>query len=179
MRNKMYNFRAAMAALAIALAGIGSSDAFAQASATATANSSAVIANPIAITNTAALNFGEIVAGSTAATVVVTAAAAPTRTLAGAADAFLVTSAISSAAFNISGRAAATFAVTLPASATLTSGANTMTVNTFTHSLGATPTLPAAASQPLAMYVGGTLNVGASQAAGTYNGSFSVTVAYN
>ncbi|HBC79095.1 MAG TPA: hypothetical protein DCZ51_10735, partial [Bacteroidales bacterium] len=70
--------------------------------------------------------------------------------------------------------------ITLPAAATtITSGANTMTVDTWTSSPSGTGTLSAGGSQ--ALTVGATLNVGASQPAGTYvSGTpFTVTVNYN
>jgi uncharacterized protein DUF4402 len=85
--------------------------------------------------------------------------------------------AVTAAAFTVSGQGSATYAITLPASATVTSGANTMTVNGFTSNPAGTGTLSGAGSQNL--LVGATLNVGASQATGTYSGTFDVTVTYN
>jgi len=81
------------------------------------------------------------------------------------------------AAFNVTGQGNATYSITLPASTTVTSGANSMTVDTFTSNPSGTGTLSAGGSQ--ALTVGATLHVGASQATGTYTGTFSVTVTYN
>ena len=80
------------------------------------------------------------------------------------------------AAFDVTGEGASTYSITLPSSATLSSGANTMTVDTFNHDAGATPTLSGGSDT---FNVGATLNVGATQASGTYSGTFSVTVNYN
>ncbi len=51
-----------------------------------------------------------------------------------------------------------------------------MTIDTFNHDAGATPTLAGGSDT---FNVGATLHVGATQAAGTYSGTFSVTVNYN
>ena len=68
------------------------------------------------------------------------------------------------------------YVITLPASATLSSGGDTMTVDTFNHDAGGAPTLPGGSD---AFNVGATLKVGANQAVGTYSGTFDVTVNYN
>jgi len=61
-------------------------------------------------------------------------------------------------------------------STTLTSGGNSMTVNNFTTS----PSSGYISNNGSAtIYVGGTLNASANQAAGNYSGSFNVTVNYN
>jgi len=52
-----------------------------------------------------------------------------------------------------------------------------MTVNTFTSTPSGTGQLSVLGSQ--ALTVGATLVVGASQASGSYSGTFSVTVVYN
>ena len=67
----------------------------------------------------------------------------------------------------------------MPASVTISSGANNMTVNAFTSTPSATGTLSALGAQTVT--VGATLNVGASQASGVYTSatSFDVTVNYN
>ncbi len=68
------------------------------------------------------------------------------------------------------------YSCTLPGSITLTSGGNTMTVDTYTDDAGATPTLVGGSDT---FNVGATLHVGATQVSGTYSGTFSVTVNYN
>lgn len=146
-------------------------------SATTSANASATVVTAISLTKTADMNFADVVTGATSGTVVLTASASPTRSVTG--GTLLGNSAgISSATFTVAGDPSATYSITLPASAiTLTAGANTMTVDTFTSSPSATGTLSAGGSQTL--YTGATLNVGATQANGAYTGTFSVTVAYN
>ncbi len=162
--------------LALVFAGMTlGSYAFAQSnSATGTASATARIVTPIAIVKTADLNFGDVVAGGSAGTVVVTTAGV--RSATGGATLANGTS-VAAAAFTVSGQGSSTYSITLPASASVISGANTMTVNTFTSSPNGTGVLTAGGTQPLT--VGATLNVGASQATGTYTGTFPVTVAYN
>ncbi len=76
----------------------------------------------------------------------------------------------------MTGAVGQTYSITLPSSATLTSGGNTMTVDTYTDDAGATPTLPGGSDT---FNVGATLNVGADQAKGSYSGTFLVTVNYD
>lgn len=79
-----------------------------------------------------------------------------------------------------------TFTVTLPTTATLTSGSNSMLLDTFTISeeLDGMP-LDRVLNTPLGgqgsngFGVGATLHVGAAQAPGTYTGPFVVSVQYN
>lgn len=174
---KFAGYRSVLAAAVVALLAAYSNQAEAQTIATSSAD--AVIATPISINNTAGLNFGSILANATLAdTVTLTAAAAPTRT-ANSGNVTLLASTISAAAFSVNGTANQTFAITLPANGavTLAGPGPALAVNGFTHSAGATPTLPAA--PPMTLYVGATLSVGANQTAGGYTGSFDVTVAYN
>jgi hypothetical protein len=161
--------------LAFSIAGLAlGSIAFAQNTATATANATARIITPISISKTADLNFGDVVASGSAGTVVLSTAGA--RSTTGGAS-LGSGSAVSAAAFTVSGQGSATYAITLPASATVTSGPNTMTVNAFTSNPSGTGTLSGGGSQNL--NVGATLNVGVSQPTGTYSGTFDVTVTYN
>lgn len=159
--------------------------AFAQASASATGTANAKIIVPVTITpstsvvNAAAgvLNFGTIVPSASAGTVSVNVANNLTITRSNTGGATPVTSSVfTGAGWTLGGDPNASINVTLPASATLTSGANNMTVNGFHH--GPTSvTLNGSGAADLV--VGGTLNVGANQAAGSYTGTFTVTVSYN
>ncbi|QQL48893.1 DUF4402 domain-containing protein [Mucilaginibacter ginkgonis] len=155
----------------------GSRSAKAQASATAT--STANIVTPISIAKTADMAFGNLSTSGTAGTVVLTPAGSRTKT--GGVTLPATTGTVAAAAFTVSGVAAYTYAITLPSgTVTLSSGANTMTISTFTSNPGTTGTLSAGGTQTLS--VGATLNVGASQAAGTYTtgaSPFTVTVNYN
>lgn len=160
---------------AVIFAGITTA-AFAQAS--ATSNASATIVGPIGITNTTAMNFGNIAVSGVAGTVVMTPAGV--RSVTGGCTLPAVTGSPAAAVFNVTGAANYTYVITLPAAATtITSGANNMTVDTWTSTPSGTGTLSAGGSQTLT--VGATLNVAGGQAAGTYvSGTpFTVTVNYN
>ena len=80
------------------------------------------------------------------------------------------------ASFDVTGEGNEVFSITFPSSATLTSGANYMTIDTFKHDAGGNPKLSGGS---LTFNVGAKLHVGAAQAEGTYSGTFAVTVNYN
>lgn len=163
------------------------SNAYAQAAATGTASANATIAKPITITKTADLNFGIIVPNGTGnGSLTVTVDTADTRSIAGNVDGSLLGGTVSSAAFNVTGRPNATYAITLPAAPFNIIGTNTgatMPVSAFTESTGAGGgTLTVGATPGLGEHsfsVGATLTVGETQAADDYTGTLSVTVAYN
>jgi hypothetical protein len=153
-----------------------SAGSFAQVSATATA--SATIVGPIAIANTANMNFGNVAVSTVAGTVVLTPAAA--RSVTGGCTLPATVGTVAAGAFNVTGAPNYTYAITLPAAATTISfGANNMTVDTWTSTPSGTGTLSGAGAQ--ALTVGATLHVAGSQAAGTYISAtpFTVTVNYN
>lgn len=131
----------------------------------------------LTLTKTADMNFGDVIAGGTSGTVVLTASASPSRSVTGGAELGNPTN-VSSATFTVGGEAGFTYAITLPSTdVTITSGINSMIVNTFTSSPSGTGTLTGGSET---LYIGATLNVGAFQASGSdYTGSFDVTVAYN
>lgn len=162
----------AIAALVIAF----SASSFAQSSATAT--STATIVTPISITKTVDMNFGNIAVNSSSGTVVLSPEGARSST--GGVTLPGTSGTVTAASFDVTGEGAYTYAITLPSSVTITrnSGAETMTVNAFTSTPSATGTLTAGAQT---LTVGATLNVGASQVAGTYvsGTAFTVTVNYN
>lgn len=140
--------------------------------ASAQANAKANILRQITVTKTADLDFGTIVAGSTASTVAVDAAGARTC------GAGLVCSGTTTAAkFEIGGANGQTVNISSDATVTLNNGVagNTMSAalapSVSTMLLTATP-----ANNPF--YVVGTLSVGASQAEGVYQGTFNVNVNY-
>ena len=152
------------------------SSAFAQVTASATAT--ATIVTPIAITKDVDMNFGNVAVNASVGTVVLTPAGARSAT-GGVSFLAATPGTITAASFTVTGLAGATYSITLPAGAlTITSGANTMTVDTWTSSPTPTGTLTGGTET---LTVGATLNVGASQPAGTYvSGTpFDVTVNYN
>jgi hypothetical protein len=141
--------------------------------ATATGDATATVIEPITITKTANLRFGKL-AGGAGGTVVVSSAGSRTKS----GGVFLSPSDTGGAAsFDVTGEPNATYSITLPTSVSLVSGSNSMSLDTFTSDLGATGTLSALGAQT--MNVGGTLTVAANQAAGSYAGSFNVSVDYN
>jgi len=145
----------------------------------ATATASATILGPITISKTQDLNFGNLaVNGGVAGDVTLPAVAAPTLATTGGVVSVAGVAA-TSARFTVSGVAAYAYTITKPASIVLTDAAsNTMTL-TLTGAASSTSTLPVGGSEIL--YVGGTLTVAATQAAGTYTNAsdLKVTVNYN
>ncbi len=138
----------------------------------ATATTSSSIVAPITISETAQLNFGYIASAAVGGTLSVSTS--------GASSAINVTDlggAVSQGVFAVSGQGGASFSVTLPGSATLSSGGNTMTVDNFNHDGGVSPTIAGGGSRTI--NVGATLNVGSNQAGGVYTGSYSISVNYN
>lgn len=141
----------------------------------------AIILDPVEITQTRVLNFGSLTENALGTAVVDNA------------DAISVTGGVTSiggtiqaGGFSLNG-AAIQIDITGPAAATVSDGAgNTMSVSTFTIDGGAdingaafTHTLATAGVAETGFRVGGTLNVGAGQAAGTYNGTVTLTANYN
>jgi hypothetical protein len=142
----------------------------------ATAN--AVIVTPLSMTHVADLYFGNIIADVDGGTVVVDADGTGTRTLNGLTSPS-IPGTINAAEFTIAGLADASYSISLPASNTISNGTVNMTVDTFTSTPNASGTLDNTGAGTL--YVGATLNVGATQAPGTYTSTapFTVTVNYN
>jgi hypothetical protein len=160
---------------------------FAQSSATASSvPASARIYVPITVSLTnGGMSFGDIFASAAGGDVTLDPQN-NTRTTTGPTTA--TTGSVSSAAFKVTGKRNATYAITLPAdgSVTLTGAGTAMPVNQFTASVEgaaatgtATGLLPNAANATQTFTVGGTLTLAANQTDGDYTGIFNVTVAYN
>lgn len=120
-----------------------------------------------------ALDFGTIIPGTSAGTVTLDAVATPTAQdsdeIAGRVDA----NPVSSDHFTLANLdTGTTYTINVPATATITSGGNNMTVD-LTKS---DTTVTGVASK--VFYVGGVLHVGANQTAGSYTGSYTVSVTY-
>lgn len=159
---------------AIFILALFSNNVMAQATASATAT--ATIIAPITLTKTVNMNFGNV-AVIGAGTVVL--APVGTRTKTGGVTLPAVTGTVTAASFNVTGEGTSTYAITLPsADYTITSGANSMIVNTFVSAPSLVGTLTGGAQT---FTVGATLNVGAAQAPGVYTNAtgFDVTVNYN
>jgi len=148
------------------------------------AGASATIITPITLTKDTDMDFAEVIATAEGGTVVLTASATPSLTATGVSAG--QGGAAAAAKFTVGGQTGYTYAISFPApTATLThsGGSATMTVNNFTASfadnittLGGHTLSATAASN--AFYVGGTLNVGPDQLAGTYTGTVSVSANY-
>ncbi len=158
---------------AVALAGASAGLSLSADAATATFSANARIIPAILISNTADLEFADIIPDPLLAdTVVVDTAGARTC------GANLSCSGTAAAAsFDVTGAANATYAITLPGAANISSGGNFMSVGTFTDSKGGVGTLSALGADSFT--VGATLNVGGAQPQGTYTGTFIMTVNYN
>ena len=143
------------------------------ASVSATGTADAEIVAPISIEETTPLNFGRWSSPTDASTVSVSAAASPTVGHTGSIQQVGGGTAASAAAFAVTNDGSLPYgAAVSDSSITISDGnSHTMTVNGF--SLSCTSSCTAAT-----LYVGGTLNVGAGQAAGSYTGSFTVTLTY-
>lgn len=161
----------------------------AQTSATISANSSAEIVAPLTISDNSGLaggttlNFGRMTISPTDnGTCVVSAA--NVRSVSGGVTA-VDASTTSTASFAVTGRAGATYAITLPAAPiniTREGGVETMSVALFRAlpaSAGVEQSTGTLIGGSDTFTVGGTLQVSAAQAEGVYNGAFNVTVAYN
>jgi len=135
--------------------------------------------------NTTGLAFGSMAAG-TGGTVTVSPAGVRTKTGgvvlvssgAGSADSFTV----HGFTLPLNSNHTHTYSITLPANGTVTlsSGGNNMAVNNFLSSppAGTSTGTLATGTVDQILNVGATLTVGASQAPGTYSGTYTVTVVY-
>ena len=168
----MKNLIAVFAAIVL-VAGL---TATANAQVTGTATGSATVITPIAIANAGNMNFGNIAVSASAGTVVLSPASV--RSITGGVTLPAVTGTVTAAAFTVTGLGSSTYSIQLPASYTITSGGNSMTVNAFTSTPSGTGTLSGGTQT---IQVGATLNVAASQAAGSYTNAtgFPVIVNYN
>jgi hypothetical protein len=154
-----------------------SANSFGQA--TANAPTSATIIAPITLTKTVDMNFGNVAVIGAGTVILVPEG---TRSATGGVTLPLAfPGTITAAEFTVGGEGTNTYAITLPASdltITRVSGAQTMTVGTFTSTPSATGVLTGGLQT---LKVGATLNVGAAQVAGVYTNEtgFAVTVNYN
>lgn len=162
--------------LALGIVAIGcTATSFAQS--TATGSTSALLIIPISIAKTTDLNFGTVAASSTAGTVVLDYLNA--RTTTGGATLPAGSTLQTTAVFQVSGEAASSFSIAIPASISLTgSTSGTMTVDGITCDAGSSIILTAGAKT---LKVKGTLNVPINAVAGTYSNASDlfVTVNYN
>lgn len=144
-------------------------------------NAKAKVIAAITIENQADLNFGSFAASSATGTVTISTDGARSKT------GTLTLSSISAGSkgsFNIGGQGGYTYAITLPANnVTISNGTQTMSITDWkakSAELGSDGTSgKIAAGGTDVLTIGATLNVGATQDAGDYTGTFAVTVNYN
>ncbi len=180
----MRYFHSATKALFIAaifvIASFAANNASAQTSATASSvPASATIASAMGITKDVNLSFGSVTpAAGTTSTLILDESDG--RTVAGGAT-LVAGGTVTSASFSVTGDNSATYAFTSPGTVTLNSGANSMTVTTWTGFSATTSsaTLALSAAGADTMTIGATLNMAAAQAAGDYTGTFNLTIDYN
>ena len=144
--------------------------------ATGTGTATATVIVPITISSTQNLAFGRFSA-NTGGTVVIGTDSARSKT--GTLALSSTGSTQTAASFNIGGDGVSTYSITLPADSVVViddGASHTMAVNSFISNPATTGTLTAGAQ---VLLVGATLTVASAQVAGSYTGTFSVTVEYN
>lgn len=138
--------------------------------ATITGNATVLIQNTIGTSQTQQMNFGTVSPTATSGVV--------TLTPAGVASSSTLGTYGNGAAgkFNIVAQPSTPLQISF-SNGTVSNGSDSMTLDTFTStSVPASNTTDGSGN--LALSVGANLNVGANQASGTYNGTYTVTVSY-
>lgn len=164
MRN--FGMKRAIVGAAIAALALNAPAAHA---ASATGTATAKILRQITLTNTSALQYATIISGASASTVAVSTAGVRTC---GASLSCLGTA--TAASFDVDGTEGAVVLVGGDSSVSLTGSLGGTMTSSLTYS-AANITLGATGGS---FQVGGTLSVGANQAAGDYTGTFNVTADY-
>lgn len=156
--------------------------AFAQSSNSATGQGSITVIRPLTVTKNADLAFGSVVRPATG-TGVVTISSAGARSVTGDVVALSSGTTPQAAQFTVSGEGGQSVSVTIPSTISLVNGADTLTVTTSNNLSGsaASQSLSNAAGSAgsLVFKVGGAVTVSSTTATGAYNGSFTVSAAYN
>ena len=137
------------------------------------------ILDPVGITQTLTMNFGSLTeTGAGTAVLGFTDNITPSGTITA------IGSNAQTGGFKVAGSTGVNIVISQDGSATLTSGANTMNVtniqvqNPLNTITGQTITVQLAANPSANFDVGGTLNIGAGQAAGVYTGTQTITALY-
>ena len=120
------------------------------------------------------LGFGQVVSTGTPGTVTVDPSG---RRTASGGIALGNAAGVGAATFRVTGEPDSTYSITLPSSTTFISAGRSMTIDRFTSSPKDSGNLGPGGSQWIT--VGGTLHVGPSQTAASYDGTVEVSVAYN
>jgi hypothetical protein len=157
---------------------------------TASAGGSASITlfRPLTITTVRKnIGFGTIVEPSTGtSTVSLNASDTPTRTVTGSDGVALGSSSYQTASFTVNGEGGQAATLTIPTTVTLNNGANTLTLNTnnnagVTSSGNITLSGALGAAGTKNVFIGGSIDVAAGAATGTYatTADFTITTTYN
>jgi hypothetical protein len=182
------NFRRVALASAVMVGALGSASSFAvDASTTASAD----VVAPIAITKDSDMNFGKFAPTAVAGTVTLDTDGSVDG---GANVTILSSSGAGVARFTVSGEPSATYAITYPASVSLSDGQATPSTMALTFlsevvadagtatggatGTAATGTLDATGGKQ-DIILGGKLDVGANETAGAYTATFNIGVEYN
>ncbi|GAA0646390.1 DUF4402 domain-containing protein [Brevundimonas lenta] len=174
------NIRIAAATAALAAVAFAA-PAMAQ-SASTTGQGSITIIRPLTVTKNADLKLGTVVRPSTGAgTVVVTAAGV--RNVTGGVVGLSTGDTPQAAQFTVDGEGGQAVSVTIPATFSMASGTDTLTVTTSNNLSGAASaqTLSNAigSAGSLSFRVGGSVPVASTTPTGVYSGTFTVSAAYN
>jgi hypothetical protein len=131
-----------------------------------------MITPDISVSENTPLNFGQVLTLG-AGTVIISAEAIPVRT--GTAM-IIANSAFSSGSFDVTGDEDLSYTVTVPTTISLVGSGGTAIAGSLISSPAAAAGLLTSGAQTV--YVGGTITVAATQAAGSYSATYEVTVAY-
>lgn len=137
----------------------------------ATGNATAIIRAAITLVEDTAMDFATITPDPTGDTVSLTAAGAISA--AGSSD---LSGTPAAGGFTATGSASEAVTISFSSGDTLTGPGTAMALGNFSHDAGGTPAFDG--SGDLNFDVGADLTVNAAQAAGTYNGTYTVTVDY-
>ncbi len=130
----------------------------------------------IVLTELQTLEFGSNAGdGTSTGTVIVTPTGAKTVT----GGVFDFGGSPSEASWRINAKKQCNVILTLPVSSTVMSGGDNTTVDTFTRSTNSTNPITIPNSSKITIKIGATLQVGTGQAAGTYSGTYLISVNYD
>jgi len=142
-------------------------------------SASALVEAPIQLVATGSLQFGTFAQPKTGGTITISPYGAVSTTGDLGADMAVAQSTTKApASFTVTGMPGVAFSASGVTSVTISNGAAKMTLGQFTIN-GATSGGTIGASGTTTFNIGGTLTATAGQAAGTYTGTFPITVAYN
>lgn len=171
----------------VMMAGLNT-NVMAQTSKTENTNAGAVLIVAMGLTETAPLHFGSMVLTDALGGTCVLASTAATRAFAGGVATSAANPVATNAAYNVTGTGLETYALTLPATTTVThtsvsTGVYTMDITSmkarFNGASADAITSSLNSGGTDSFTVGGTLTIAAAQVGGIYAGTFNVSVDYN